>query len=151
MGEKIYLGKVKDDWGHYVSGEKLWIDKHTWDCDWYWGFGYIGNGHLHTHFDNVFLSHEDGLGDVYDVKKIFEQNKTAPNIDQNTWWTLRDLFIQAYALQKAAEVYRYGGHQTHNTDTQIIKDEKMCLRINADLEVILDKIWDILTAYRRGK
>ena len=31
--EKIYIGTV--------DGEKIYLSAPSWDCDWYWGFGYI--------------------------------------------------------------------------------------------------------------
>jgi hypothetical protein len=35
FGKDIYLiGKDK-------SGTNYWLESPSWDCDWYWGFGYI--------------------------------------------------------------------------------------------------------------
>lgn len=130
------LGTVRKDYKeNTVSGETIFLSEHNWDCDWYWGFGYVGNGRLHTHFDSTFLSTEA------DVNKIFSETK----INQDTWWLLRDLFIQAYALSKSAETYRYGGHQTTKKGvTDIIQDKKMCIRLNKDLKTVLDKIWSLI-------
>jgi hypothetical protein len=133
---KILLGKVRDDYkGNHVAGEKIYLSKHSWDCGWYWGFGYVGNKDLHTHFDSAFLTSET------DIKKIFEETK----ITQSEWWLLRDLFIQAYALKNCAEVYRYGGHQTSKTGiTDIIKNDELAKQLNKDLETVLNKIWEML-------
>jgi hypothetical protein len=141
MTERILLGKVKDNFNNgsrcYVAGEFIYLHKASWDCDWYWGFGYLSDKYkrLHTHFDGNFLQ-----GSEY-AHEIFESTK----ITDDEWWVIRDLFIQAYALRKTAEVYRYGGHQTFKEGvTNIIKNEEMCTKLNADLKLVLDKIWNML-------
>lgn len=135
---KIYLGRVaagaKLPEDSFLSrGEKLWIERHKWDCGWYWGFGYIGNANLHTHFDGTFLRGGAALAsDIFDSTPITDRE----------WWVIRDLMVQAYALKKAAEVYRYGGHQTSRTGvTDIIRDADMVTRLNADLKYVLDTLW----------
>ena len=140
---KKYLGKIKDDYSH-AAGESIYLEKHSWDCNWYWGFGYISNGRIHlgrmhTHFDSVFLNNAP-----YNIEEIFKSTK----ITQDQWWTLRDLFIQAYALKECAKVYHYGGHQiTKENITDIIKDEKMENRLNQDLKKVLNKIWEIVNNF----
>jgi len=136
---KIKLGEVRSSYekdnNNYVSGETIYLEKHSWNCKWYWGFGYVGNRDLHTHFNSVFLGKET------DVNKIFSKTK----ITQAEWWLLRDLFTQAYALKNCAEVYRYGGHQTTlKGTTDIIQDKKQETRLNKDLEIVLNKIWSLL-------
>lgn len=39
--EKVYLGKY--------GGEDVWLARPSWNCGWYWGFGYVQNRYLHTH------------------------------------------------------------------------------------------------------
>lgn len=137
MPEKILLGKVHNDFAKdVIAGENIYLTAHSWDCGWYWGFGYIGNRELHTHFDSSFLGAETN------VKKIFSHT----NITQDEWWILRDLFIQAYALKKCAEVYRHGGYQTTKKGiTDIIVHCDMANKINADLKKVLDKIWEVVS------
>ena len=126
--DKIYLGNTTE-YG------RLYLSKHSWDCGWYWGFGYIGNSRLHMHIDSL-------IGAEYDIRSIFD--KGSP-ITQNQWWIIRDLFTQAYALKKAAEVYQHGGHQTTKPGmTDCIKNLEMAARINKDLEIVLNKVWDFL-------
>ena len=87
--------------------------------------------------------HIDSLiGTESNVHKIFDKGTS---ITQDQWWIIRDLFKQAYALQKAAEVYQYGGHQTLNPGiTDCIKNLEMAALINKDLKTVLDKVWDFL-------
>ena len=87
--------------------------------------------------------HIDSLiGTEHDIGNIFDRGSP---ITQDQWWIIRDLFKQAYALQKAAGVYQYGGHQTHNPGiTDCIKNLEMAALINKDLEIVLNKVWDFL-------
>jgi len=122
--------------------EPIYLTKHQWDCDWYWSFGYLGNKNCHFHFKSYL---EGGKYDITDHLK-------GSNITQKDWWLLRDLFVQAYALQEAAEVYRYGGHQsTCKGVTDVISDPEMCKRLNADLEKVLNVLWDFVVEVAKPK
>lgn len=127
--EKILLGKTAE---HGV----IYLFKHSWDCDWYWGFGYVGNNHCHFHFKSF-------LGQETDIDKIFEETP----LTQLQWWVLRDLFIQAYALKEAAEVYQHGGRQIDRGTCQVIGDKKKAEILNHDLELVLRRIWQLLQGW----
>ena len=131
--------KGEREWSCFSKGEEVYLTKHEWACSWYWGFGYIGNKNVHTHFDSEFLGQETA------VKNLFEKTR----ISQKTWWILRDLFVQAYALQKCAEVYRYGGHQITDDSVAILRNENKAQTLNADLEIVLNLIWKIVN--KKGK
>jgi hypothetical protein len=132
-GEYIILGRVKQGAGTYADGQTLVIHKHSWDCGWYWGFGYIGNAQCHFHFDTLIGRHK--------VKDLFEHTL----ISDSDWWVIRDLYKQAYALKEAAATYQHGGHLTHRAGvTDIIKDKEVADRLNKDLGTILDKAWAYL-------
>lgn len=125
--DKILLGRI--------DNEPIYLYKHRWDCGWYWGMGYIGNRNLHYHIESLITGE-------YEVDKIFQETK----LTQTQWWIIRDLFIQAYTLKKAAEVYRYGGHQTSLVGiTDKIKNSDKVDILNNDLEIILDTIWEYLS------
>lgn len=138
---KLFLGTVTKNYHEktkkdvFISGEKIYLTKHSWDCSWYWGFGYIGNHNLHTHFDSCLLT------EVYSVDDIFTESP----ITESEWWIIRDLFIQAYALRKCAEVYHYGGHQTTKKGvTDVIQNKELENKINSDLEIVLNTVWDFI-------
>lgn len=139
MENKIFIGTIKRNFSNGdFAGERLYLSKHSWDCGWYWGFGYIGNKSMHTHFDSQFLNAMTDVKDIF-VKPVFTQDE---------WWILRDLFIQAYALSKASAVYRYGGHQTSQAFRFSELNEEQAKRIenslNRDTEILLNKIWEIV-------
>jgi len=87
--------------------------------------------------------HIDSLiGKECSVNNIFDKGT---KITQDQWWIIRDLYTQAYALKGAAEVYQYGGHQiTKEGITDCIKNLEMATKINADLEIVLNKVWDFI-------
>lgn len=43
---RVGLGLSKDN-------EIIILKPPSWDCNWYWGFGYIGNMNLGTRLDNI--------------------------------------------------------------------------------------------------
>lgn len=145
MEEKIFIGTVNSDVNiPYIKGEKLYLTKHSWGCNWYWGFGYIGNKSLHTHFDNTFLNNHLTYSEIF-YKPIHRDYY----FKDSDWYVIKDLFIQAYSLQKTAEVYRYGGHQTIRENiTDIIKNQDKANIINKDLELVLNTLWDFIITNR---
>lgn len=159
MPDKIYLGKVKKEIPftqpyksvHNISilGEPLYFEEHSWDCGWYWGFGYIGNKNLHTHAsvfaEKLIWNH---------ANDVFENTDTSVGAIYNdkVFWVFKDLLRQAYDLRKAAEVYRHGGFCTSLKGvTDIIKNKEKEEMINADLEIVLDKLWESLLQWQSEK
>lgn len=145
---KILLGRI--------NNENIYLSRHTWDCGWYWGFGYVGNFNYHFHIDSL-INERDYGGNFpsTDVNKVFEN----PEFTQNQWWVIRDLFIQAYSLKETAACFRYGGHQVHKTGiTDILKnttvrevidnkiqDAKLMENVlDEKLKLILDTVWQFM-------
>lgn len=127
--ERVFIGKSID------RQEPIYLSKHSWDCGWYWGFGYLGNNNCSFHFESYLK------GDKYKVTDHLSDSI----FTQDDWWILRDLFIQAYALKKAAEVYQYGGHQTSEPGiTDLIKNPDKAKELNTDLEKVLNQIWKLV-------
>ncbi len=137
MNERIHLGKNKN-YGN------IYLTKHKWDCDWYWGFGYVGNVNCHFHIDSL-INHPEKYNEKWtDVTHQFSETW----LTQEQWWILRDLFISAYSLKKAAEVYRYGGHQIEKASPYRVTSPEKAKMINDDLKIVLDNIWDLLTKWK---
>ena len=154
MSDRIYLGEIKqeiepsqsynpDKDDLYILGEKIYMDKHSWDCNWYFGFGYIGNRRLHTHAD-VFI-HELIW---HEKDKVFNESIFKSNDD---FWIFKDLLKQAYILKDCAEIYQIGGHCITHRKTEIIKNKRKAKTINKDLEKLLDHIWNFLLELQNKK
>lgn len=138
MSERIYLGRHSDFGSLYLS-------QHSWDCEWYWGFGYIGNNNCHMHISSL-IDHPGHYDENWHkVDHHFEETW----ITQDQWWILRDLFIQAYAIRKAADSMLYGGHQTHEAEPHGIRSESLNNELNGHLETLLKNIWTLLLEWKR--
>lgn len=151
--KKIYLGKNGDG----ESRGRIYLSPPSWDCNWYWGFGYLGNNHCHYHVSglktiekynfeakvhttenvNLFDGFKRQFGDTFIVK------------EDKDIWTLTELFETFYHLKETAEVLGRGGsYQTTNPIADLIKNTEEVSRIN---EIVLphlfDEIYKILNKY----
>lgn len=145
--EQIFLGRVKDEINGPLSGRELYLTKHEFYGGQSWLFGYMGKVEgVDTYFVELLLhvTTSDLSFNVYTASEIF----TDPLYSDDDWWLVRDLFVQAYALQRAADVYKYGGRQCFAPESKIIRSDVLHNRINRDLEEVLDQIWTILTTRR---
>ena len=48
--EQLKYNKIKLG---VVNNETIYLTPPSWDCDWYWGFGYLGNKNCHYHIDGL--------------------------------------------------------------------------------------------------
>lgn len=131
--DKIYLGKLREDFPE-IGGELIYLYKHSWDCIWYWGMGYIGNKDLHTHVETMFLKGKP----KYDITEVF----SSTNLNQGNWWTILEMFNSAYSLREVADLYYRGGsHICINLCKDRLEDKELAIRLNKDLEEVLDTVW----------
>lgn len=118
-------------------GENIYLSAPSWDCGWYWGFGYIGNSNCHYHIDSVIENNLESL-----EKEFSEALYIAPSLRLK----FIELFKTFYDLKNVAEIYNRGGSQiTKNPCVDIIKNSIEVERINkVILPAIFDAIYDIL-------
>jgi hypothetical protein len=122
---EIYLGRSKD-WGN------IYLTKHSWDCGWYWGFGYIGNSTCHMHIEEYLPQ---------TISEVFNRTK----LTQDNWYVIWDLFKQAYALKEVAAVYHCGGYITSKTTlTRALVNADKAAQANSDLELTLNLVWNYI-------
>ena len=117
-GEKMYLlGKNK------LTGKKVWLVAPSWDCDWYWGFGYLeqfnnrNNLESHTHFDSQFFNRPNKSG--FDA---FNEYFSECVLTTNEIWELLDYMRTFYSLKNCAGVFHRGG--SHYTDSAVFNEMK---------------------------
>lgn len=161
-----YLGDLKD--GQHPK--RIYLSDFSWDCGWYFGGGYLGNSQLHCHFNGCFLNALDGwhpLGSFINknaplpTKHHTEEYVIRvdghpshlplstwldnPQYDENTWWRIKDLFVQFYAYKKAAEAFHSGGHMTSRgrNEAEINPDMEEMLNKHIE-EVVIAEIRDVL-------
>lgn len=157
---KWYLGKLKN---HPELPNGVFLEDFSWDCDWYWGGGYIGNRDFHCHFDGCFLEVPDIRGHplgnfitpwtklpdyikpenctvlrngcaIWEPLSVFLDD---PQYTENEWWRIKDLFKQFYVLKAAAECYQYGGHCTSKGRQPNETNKEMQDRINAHIRDVI--------------
>lgn len=149
FGKNIYLlGEDKD-------GVRYWLEEASWDCGWYWGFGYIetytnnknpGQSRdidSHQHFDGLFLKEN-----IFDSFKNFFV-KTPLN--DKEIWELLGYMQEFYILRKYADFLHSGNGITsrakNTKEEENEKDNKTEYdRINKNLlPKLFEKIYKLLT------
>ena len=126
--EKVFFGIRKSD------NERIYLTMPSWDCGWYWGFGYLGNKNEHYHLSGYAngrnINMYDALLADYDLNE---------NIKTNLW-CFCELFKTAYALKETAEILGLGGsNYTANPCKDIIINKEEIKRIN---DIVLPAIFN---------
>ena len=130
FGSHFLLGKD-------ANGKKHYLEKASWDCGWYWGFGYI---HTFTAHDIGCHYHFDGFAKNCNLYDGFKNAFVDCVLTDNELWTLCELMKTFYNLKTAAEVLGRGNsHYTSNPCADIIKNPEEAKRIN---EVVLPAIFE---------
>ena len=149
MFEQIKIEKIKKRKEHafrkdiYLLGERkedgklVWLEAPSWDCGWYWGFGYLETYtnnqnpqfakdiYSHSHFDGDILN---GNGCSFDNFKNYF-NKTT--LTDKEIWKLCDYMITFYTLKKAAALFGAGNsHQTEDAKIETLQDKEISDIIN---------------------
>ena len=135
--EKIQLG--------IVNNESIFLSPPSWECNWYWGFGYLGNKDCHYHLSELSKDYDlfDGIknhfGDSFIIK------------DDNDIWTFAELMQTFYNLQEAAEVFGRGGsHYANNPCKNIIINKEVVTKINdIIIPTIFEETYKILNKYTK--
>lgn len=100
------LGTDEDD-------TKYWLEAPSWDCGWYWGFGYVETYqnnrkpsiardiYSHQHINSSFtgkMENGEYIHNIYDCHKL-----TAVTFTESEGWKLSELFRQFYLLKEMAD------------------------------------------------
>ena len=149
FGKDIYfIGRDKD-------GVNYWLEAATWDCGWYWGFGYVetytNNNNpeysrdisSHQHFDGLFLK-----GNIFDS---FKNTIVETPLNNNEIWELLGYMKEFYIMREYSDFLHSGNHITSRAKN--IKEEenetenkKEYKRINEKLmPELFEKIYKLLT------
>lgn len=150
--------KLKREYPEFVTlGEsgyfdgKVQIRRPSWDCGWYWGFGYLERWNarakdidFHSHFDdeifNVPGKHgrqviQELFGDTFVIK------------DDAKVWKFLDIMKTIYALKETAEVLERGGSNYAATPgcRDVVMNYDEVRRINCEvIPVLIDKMYELL-------
>lgn len=146
FNKKIYL------LGADETGTKYWLAAPSWDCNWYWGFGYVetytNNNYpnrsrdinSHQHFDSLFLN--DSKVNAFDAFREFFKETT---LDQKEIWLLTDYMHSFYTLKDAARILGAGySHMTEKAKLSEVQGTEMAKEINEKILPAIFKQIDIL-------
>lgn len=143
--DKLYLGRV--------NNKRIYLSKPSWDCGWYWGFGYLGNSRCHYHVSGLkekityFRDKDDNPRREVVTKCLFLgfkehfDNGSFIVKDEKDIWKLCELFETYYKLKETAAIL-YKGHCNIADESplvDVIKDVDYAYKIN---NVILPKVFD---------
>ena len=136
FNKKIYL------LGKDAEGTKYWLAAPSWDCNWYWGFGYVetytNNNYpnrsrdinSHQHFDSLFLN--DSKVNAFDAFKAFFKETT---LDQKEIHLLIDYMSSFYKLKDVAKTLGVGYSNMTETAKEI--NEKVLPAIVRRRDILL--------------
>lgn len=136
-------------------GRPTYLQQAHFDCNWYWGLGYIETFTnkqyperskditTHRHFDKLVLTY-DGQNDVYDR---FNQEFPETPLTTNEIWELLELMRTAYICRHYSDMlYTGGAHITPNPLKPLIQNEEEYNRINKDvIPDIMNKVYELLS------
>lgn len=135
--EKVLLGRTEDG--------AIFLSAPSWDCGWYWGFGYLGNKNCHYHVDG--LNKEKNLYDA--LKEHFGESFIVKS--DNDIWKLAELFKTFYTLKSMSELYHLGGsHYTTNPCKDLLQNKDQEDHVNNVLiPNVLHAIYEVLNQYTK--
>jgi hypothetical protein len=131
-------GKDKVFFGVDKFGDRINLTRPSYDCKWYWSFGYLGNKDCHYHLSG----YQNGRNiNMYDA--LVSDYVLADHIVANLW-SFCEQALAIYTLKDAAEVlYRGGANMTTNPLRDIIKAHNGDDMLNQKLlPILLQKFWD---------
>lgn len=152
FGKDVYL------LGENENGELLWLESPSWDCGWYWGFGYVETYNYggrrdpksctdiqsHQHFDGLVWFNDDDHKYIYHINESPSLCETV--LTDRESWELSDLMKRFYTLREAAEMFGRGtAHFTSNTRHDSTNKEIATYINEVELPNIFKAVLDILT------
>ena len=146
QGNQYYLIGADND------GIKYWLEKASFDCNWYFGFGYVETftnnrlPHLskdinsHSHFDNMIFNKNKSCYDAF--KECFPINP----FNDNEIWKILELMKSFYTIREYSDLLHiHGSHITNNPCNEIIQNDEEYNRINKTvLPSIFEQIYNIM-------
>jgi hypothetical protein len=139
--------------GQDAEGTLYWLEEAKWDCDWYWGGGYVEtytNNERpamsrditsHSHFDSMFFNNQRLNG--HDAFTSFFES--TPFTDKEIWQICELMKSFYIARQYSDMLYCGGAHYTSNPSKDVIKNEEEYQRINTKvIPDIMKSLYEIL-------
>lgn len=138
--KKIFLGRRSGD------NALIYLSPPSWDCGWYWGFGYLGNKNEHYHLDSYQRNPCTGEWRNINMHDALDKDYyLVPGILSNLW-EFCELALTIYSLKNAAEVLGRGGsHMGVNPCKDIIVNHDEVTRLNyVVIPQLLDAMYSLV-------
>ena len=117
----------------YNDNEPIYLKPPSWDCGWYWGFGYLGNENCHYHIDGLMKK-----SSLYDGFKNHFGNTFI--IKESDIWLFSELFKTFYMLKETANILKSGSaNYTTNPIKELIINSSEVERIN---NIVLPQLFE---------
>lgn len=132
-----------------LDGKYLWIEDIRFDCDWYYGIGYVETYtnktkpslsrdiDSHSHFNYLFKTYSDFL----------DNDNFKTYLSENDRWKIYDYLTSMYTLRKAADMF-YIGNSHIAYKTVDISDKEMYDKCNEKIVFIWNEVKKILESYK---
>jgi hypothetical protein len=125
----------------------IYITKPSFDCDWYWGFGYLGNEdeHYHLSFYQRDPADYSRIRNINMRDALLQDYDLAPPIRTHLW-TFCELTRSIYILKESAELFHRGGAQyAPNPLRDRLFDESLYEKLTFDLlPVLCQEFWNLV-------
>ena len=131
--------------GQDKTGENFFLCSPSWDCDWYWGLGYVqsftNNNNpanardmaSHGHFDYMFFHNGECGFDGF--KNMFVKNP----FTNDEIWKIIECMKTLYTLRHYSDMLHIGGsHTTTNPAKEAIQNPAEYDRIN---KTVIPAVW----------
>lgn len=141
------FGKLNYYLGADKEGINYFLSEATWDCNWYWGGGYI---ETYTNNDAPTCSKDINSLEHFDTKfptwdKFFNFFTTSPFTEEEKW-TIYELMKSFYTARHYSDMLNCGGsHITKNPARDSILNAEEYDRINKKvIPAIMAELYKIL-------
>jgi hypothetical protein len=140
---QLLLGKKND--------ATYWLQRAPFDCEWYWGIGYVEgyrgkgssdkNWRSHQHFDRLFFNGPSDYKTMFD--NFFDET---PFTDREEWQIL-ELMKSAYTCREYSDMlYTGGSHISSTVKVEAIKNDTEYERINKQvIPSILNELYKVMS------
>ena len=126
-------------------GDKNYLKEASWDCDWYWGFGYITDAKK----DSKFFYHFDSIIKESKSEPIetFRSKFPETPLTDKEIWQLYELMKSFYIIREYSDLCKLGGsHYTKNPVKDILCDESEYDKINKiKLPKLFEAVYKLLS------
>lgn len=123
------------------EGEEVFLEEASFDCNWYWGIGYVEifderRKHLisHSHFSSLFLGRN--------VPDSFREYFKETPLSDREMWDMLEIMKSLYSLREYSDLLHLGGANITNAKyKELIGNDEEYKRIN---EIIIPKLLEDL-------